>query len=350
MLFAFELSGEHATLPSAEVLACLDIMGLEYEEHAFFDQCLLIDIAGSDDIIENIEKKIVSVSKRLAMSHYILKVIGVCATDAESIIEMAEGSDVSGHIKNGETYAVRARRVKHHTTIQGADMERRVGGCIYMKGYRANLKHPDVEFRLLLTEQCIFGTVVAEVDRSAFEARAPHRKPFFYPGVLMPRVARALVNMSKVEKGELLFDPFCGTAGILVEAGFVGVNVIGLDVQSKIVSGACMNLEGFDLKHSLLVGDACRLPLVDYCVDAIVTDPPYGRSATIRAESLNHLYAVSFAEMYRVLKTGGIAVVVSEKPVEEFAINAGFLVCGEHLQKVHRSLTRIISVFMKGVD
>jgi tRNA (guanine10-N2)-dimethyltransferase len=345
MLYAFELSGEHATLPRAEVLACLDIMGLEYEEHAFFDQCLLVDIAGSEDIIE---KKIISVSKRLAMSHHILKVIGICDTDADRIIEMAEGSDVSGHIKNGDTCAVRVKRIKHHTTIHSADLERRVGGCIYRKGYRTNLKMPDVEFRLLLTEQCVFGTVVAEVDRSAFEARAPHRKPFFYPGVLMPRVARALVNMSEVKDGEILFDPFCGTAGILVEAGLVGAEVIGLDVQSKIISGARMNLEGSDFKHSLLVGDACRLPLVDGCVDAIVTDPPYGRSATIRAESLHHLYAVSFAEMYRVLKKGGIAVVVSEKPVEEFARNAGFLVCGEHLQKVHRSLTRIISVFMKG--
>jgi tRNA (guanine10-N2)-dimethyltransferase len=344
MLYAFELSGEHITLPRAEILACLDIMGLEYEEHAFFDQCLIVDISGSE---ETIAQEIVSVSKRLAMSHHILKVMGICDTDADRIIEIAEGSDVSGHINKGETYAVRVKKIKQHTTIHGADLERRVGGCIYRKGYRANLKEPDVEFRLLLTEQCVFGTVVAEVDRSAFEARAPHRKPFFYPGVLMPRVARALVNISKVKEGETLFDPFCGTAGILVEAGLVGANVIGLDVQPKIVSGACMNLEGSGVGHSLLVGDACRLPVVDGCVDTIVTDPPYGRSATIRAESLNHLYAGSFAEMYRVMKKGGIAVVVSEKPVEAFARDAGFLVCGEHLQKVHRSLTRIISVFMK---
>ncbi|MBN1134641.1 MAG: methyltransferase domain-containing protein [Methanosarcinaceae archaeon] len=346
MLYAFELSGEHETLPRAEVIACLDIMGLEYTEHTFLDQCLLVDVAGSEYLIE---KKIDSVAKRLAMSHHILKVIGICDTDLDRIVGMVEGSDVSDHIKKGETYAVRSRRVKHHTTINSALLERKVGGCIYRKGFHANLKKPNVEFRLLLTEKCVFGTVVAEVDRSAFEGRAPHRKPFFYPGVLMPRVALALVNMSKVKEGEILFDPFCGTAGILLEAGLVGTEVIGLDVQPKIISGARMNLEGFDFKHSLLVGDACRLPLVDGCLNAIVTDPPYGRSATIRAESLQYLYSLSFVEMYRVLKKGGFAVVVSEKPVEEFARNAGFLVFDEHLQKVHRSLTRIISVFMKGV-
>jgi len=344
MLYAFELSGEHATLPRAEVLACLDIIGLEYTEHAFFDQCLIMDISGSEEVIRT---GIGSVAKRLAMSHHILKVIGICGNDVDRIIEMAERSDISNHIRTGETYSVRARRIKRHTRIHGADLERRIGGCVYRKGYQADLKYPDVPFRLILTEQCVFGSVIASVDRSAFEARAPHRKPFFYPGVLMPRVARALVNISKIKAGELLFDPFCGTAGILVEAGLADIDIIGLDVQSKIISGARMNLEGFGLDHSLLVGDACRLPIVDRCVDGIVTDPPYGRSAAIKAESSAHLYAASFAEMYRVLKNGSIAVVVSDQVVAGFAHDAGFVIVEEHLQKVHRSLTRIISVLRK---
>ncbi|MDO9516878.1 MAG: TRM11 family methyltransferase [Methanosarcinaceae archaeon] len=359
MLYAFELSGEHGTLPRAEVLACLDIMGAVYSEHAFFDQCLVVDIdgIGSIDGIDEIDstncstdiidKKMEWVAERLAFSHHIVKVAGICDTDIDAIIEMAEKFDIGKHIVAGETYVVRAKRIQHNTRINGANLEGRVGGSIYRKGYSANMKNPDVEFRLILTERCVFGSIVASVDRSAYEARSPQKKPFFYPGVLMPRMARALVNFSKAGEGDLFFDPFCGTAGILVEAGLVGADVMGLDVQEKIIGGAKMNLEAFLPDYSLFVGDACRIPLVDGCVDAIVTDPPYGRSATIRAESLDHLYAHSFAEMYRVLKSGKIAIVVSEQPVDCFARDAGFVVAETYLQKVHKSLTRRILVLLK---
>ncbi|HJH30833.1 MAG TPA: RNA methyltransferase [Methanosarcinaceae archaeon] len=344
MLYAFELSGEHETLPRAEVIACLDIVGAVYSEHAFFDQCLVVDIAGSDEIVE---KEINWISKRLSMSHYILKVAGICDNDVDTIIEMSGNSDISSHIIAGETYVVRAKRIKHHTDIHGANLEGRVGGSIYRKGYSANMKNPDVEFRLILTGRCVFGSIVAPVDRSAYEARSPQKKPFFYPGVLMPRMARALVNLSKTRDGDVFFDPFCGTAGILVEAGLIGTGVIGVDVQAKIIGGAQMNLEAFLPGYSLFVGDACRVPLVDGCVDAIVTDPPYGRSAAIKAESLHYLYAHSFAEMYRVLKSGRMAVVVSEQRVDGFARDAGFIVVETYLQKVHKSLTRIILVLRK---
>ncbi|HJH29462.1 MAG TPA: methyltransferase domain-containing protein [Methanosarcinaceae archaeon] len=350
MLYAFELSGEHEDLPRAEVLACLDIVGAVYSEHAFFDQCLVVDIGEDEDnnsSDELIEKMMEWVAERLSFSHYILKVAGICDTDIDTIIEMAENSDIDKHIVTGETYVVRAKRIKHHTRIHGANLEGRVGGSIYRKGYSANMKNPDVEFRLILTERCVFGSILASIDRSAYETRSPQKKPFFYPGVLMPRMARALVNFSKARDGDVFLDPFCGTAGILVEAGLIGADVMGLDVQEKIIGGAQMNLEAFLPDHSLFVGDACRLPLVNECVDAIVTDPPYGRSAAIKAESLNHLYAHSFAEMYRVLKSGKIAVVVSEQPVDGFACDAGFVVKETYLQKVHKSLTRIILVLFK---
>jgi tRNA (guanine10-N2)-dimethyltransferase len=51
--------------------------------------------------------------------------------------------------------------------------------------------------------------------------------------------------------------------------------------------------------------------------------------------------------MYRVLKSGKMAVVVSEQPVDGFAHDAGFVVKETYLQKVHKSLTRIILVLRK---
>ncbi|MFP4654141.1 MAG: THUMP domain-containing protein [Methanohalobium sp.] len=348
MLYAFELSGEHETLPVFEIFACLEIKELEYSEYAHFDQCLVVDISGET---ESVEKKLTSVSKRLAMSHSVLKVADICDTDIDEILKTAENLDIRKHMTPGQTYAVRAKKVKHYTSINRENLEKKVGGCVYRKGksqdYHADLKNPDSELRLVLTEKCIMGSVVAKIDRSSFENRVPHRRPFFYPGVLMPRTARTVVNLSKVRPGETLFDPFCGTAGILMEAGLVGIDVTGLEVQYKIMSGARMNLNHLNINYSLLLGDACRLPFADESMDAVVTDPPYGKSALIKAESLKHLYTHSFREMYRVLKKGKYAVIVTGSPVREFIKDAGFVLHKEHHQRVHRSLTRVISVLYK---
>lgn len=345
MLYAFELSGEHEELPAAEVLACLKIEGLDFRLHNSLDQCLVVDIAGREEDVERTLK--CQITRRLSMTHHILKVIGITENTPDSVIKLADSFEPLGYIREGQSFVVRAKRIKHYVDFPGELFEQKVGGCIYRKGFRANLKNPDVEFRLILSEKAVLGTLLSSIDRSAYEARNPQNKPFFYPGVLMPRVARALVNLSGIKEGEVFLDPFCGTAGILVEAGLVGAKVIGIDAQKKLVVGARMNLEAFGLDYILMEGDACRIPFKEAMIDAVVTDPPYGRSAAILAESLEELYSCAIEEIQRVLKPGGIAIVVSDKNVLEYGEKAGLEVLKIYVQRVHRSLTRIITVFQK---
>jgi tRNA (guanine10-N2)-dimethyltransferase len=345
MLYAFELSGEHAKLPAAEVLACLEIEGLECRVHYLMDQCLVVDITGEEAELEKALKG--QVTERLAMTHHILKVIGISESKPEAILELAEAFEPAGFIREGQNFVVRAKRIKHHVDFPGEPLEKKIGGCIYRKGFRAKLENPDIKFRLILSEKAVLGTLLSSVDRSAYEARTPQNKPFFHPGVLMPRIARALVNLSRVRPGELFLDPFCGTAGILVEAGLLGARVIGIDAQKKLVQGAQMNLEAFGTDYALMEGDACRIPLKAESVNSVVTDPPYGRSAAILAESLEVLYAGALSEIYRVLKPGGIAIVVSDKAAFEYGEEAGLRVLEIHAQRVHRSLTRTITIFQK---
>lgn len=344
MLYAFELSGEHQEIARDEVLACLETEGIRPKCHMNYDHCTVAEIDGETS---RIEETLSAVADRIAMCHYILKVVGITDNDPETILRMAEDSDISSHINPGQTFVVRARRVNHHTEINCAELEGRIGGAIFRKGFRADLKNPDVTFRLVLCEKCIFGSIIASINRKAFHARAPHKKPFFYPGVLMPIVARAIINLTGVKPGMKLLDPFCGTAGILTEAGILGAQVTGVEVRSNIIQGAKLNLDWYDSEHLLVQGDASCLPFVDNSFDAIVTDPPYGRSAMIKAESLEKLYRESFREMFRVLKSGSKAVIVSEIPAAEIAREAGFDIISEYRQRVHGSLTRNIVLLQK---
>lgn len=85
MLYAFELSGEHEDLPRAEVLACLDLVELEYRESEYFEHCLVVDIEGEP---QEVLHKLREVAKRIAMTHHIVKVIDVCPTEIEDIVEL----------------------------------------------------------------------------------------------------------------------------------------------------------------------------------------------------------------------------------------------------------------------
>ena len=53
-----------------------------------------------------------------------------------------------------------------------------------------------------------------------------------YPAMMIPQVARALIEEYKPEDGvELLFDPYMGSGTSLVEASIKGINAIGTDLN-----------------------------------------------------------------------------------------------------------------------
>ncbi len=336
MLLAFELSGEHRTLPESEAIACLESICTDFEIVLRLDGCLIVKISGNKEKIAD------ALAEKLSMTHHITEVLGIGGPGEQDVLDTVErsGFEIKG------SYSVRVKRIKEYSGINTESMEKSIGGIFFKRGARADLKNPDVQLRVLLTEnKNVFGRIICSIDRGAFESRKPHYKPFFYPGVLMPRVARALVNIAKPE--ENLLDPFCGTGGILIEAGLMGIKVIGGDMQRKLLLGARMNLDHYNVDHSLMYQDACSMALCDESVDAVVTDPPYGRSAAIKAESLTHLLSGSLNEIYRVLKTGKRAVFISERDIDALARDAGFRILQSHKQRVHKSLTRRISILEK---
>ena len=339
MILIFELSGEHETLPKSEVLACMRALGIEHRVVKSGEQCLMLDINDSTGVSRIL-------AARLAMTHRIVSGIFECDISESDILKSARDAEI--RVPLGETFSVRVKQIQR-SHLSSTDLEKRIGEVIFEHnpGSRVNLKDPDHSFRLIITNQsCIFGEMLASVDRRQFWERKPHKKPFFYPGTILPEVSRALVNLCEIRSNDLVLDPFCGTGGILVEAGMIGARVIGSDVQESMLPGAEMNLKDCGSEYHVLCGDACNLPIADHSVDAVVTDPPYGRSAVVMAESVESLYRGALLEIYRVLKRGGHAVVISDFELSG-ADDAGFVVAGRHSQRVHRSLTRYAVVLRK---
>jgi tRNA (guanine10-N2)-dimethyltransferase len=357
MQLAFELSGEHETLPKAEVFACLDALRVAYEERMLSDRLLVIDA----DVQLSPESELLKVlAKRLGMTHCIYDVRGMSELDENEILKIVENADLDAVMKKEDTFAVRVR-VTHKSSfyLKRRDLPAMTGACIKRKGYTVNLENPAKTFVLLLTAQtCFFFLLLHSVNKKQFEEKKPHLRPFFSPGVIMPKIARALGNLSGVKANELFLDPFCGTGGILIEASMIGARIIGADVQDKMVKGAKENLKFFGLSGDLILSDATKMPLKDNSVDAIATDMPYGRSSLVsrsgthstksRSLFLEQLYHDALDETHRVLKSGRKAVIVSNSPSFQYlSRNHGFHLLEEHAYRVHKSLNRYITVLEK---
>jgi tRNA (guanine10-N2)-dimethyltransferase len=319
MKLIFELSGENPTLPLAE-LGCVGTV---------LDQRLQVAIVDSLDP---------DAAHRLAMTHGVLEYLGECEPDLAAFKDLLR--DLS--LETIQPFAGRARKIhggcNSRNPCSQKEFERMIGSMI---SGPVSLKNPKVEYRAILSEdRCYFGKVLFTFDRSSFDARNPGKRDFFHPGVMMPRMARTLVNIAGIQQGDWMLDPFCGTGGILIEAYLLGARVIGSDFDPLMVLGSRQNLRGSDL----MLADATHLPFCHHAVDAVVTDFPYGQSVCIKkADTMDRLYGDALEEIRRVLKKGKRDVVVTHRDISPIAAEY-FRVVQRHDQRVHKSLTRRILV------
>jgi tRNA (guanine10-N2)-dimethyltransferase len=319
MKLIFDLSGENPTLPFAE-LGCIGTI---------LDQRLQVAVADVPDPES---------ARRLAMTHGVLEFLGECEPDLPSFQHLLR--DLALETRN--TFAGRAKKVHggvhERNPCSQKEFENMIG--VMISG-PVSLSNPEAEYRAILSEdRCYFGRVLFSFDRSSFDARNPGKRDFFHPGVMMPRMARTLVNIAHAQSGDILLDPFCGTGGILIEADLLGMHAIGSDFDPLMIQGSRVNLPS----ASLLLADATHLPFLDHSLDAVVTDFPYGQSVCIKkSDSMDHLYASSLEEIRRVLKKGRRAVVVTHRDISAIAAQS-MTILGRHDQRVHKSLTRRVLV------
>lgn len=320
MKIIFELSGEHPELPllEAESIADIEYSGKQYA----VGEC-----ARPEE------------SLRLAMTHAVLEYLGECPPDAGSLESMVK----SLQIRTNVPFVARVKKIDGTPiSINQTALEKIMG--THIEG-PVSLKNAVAEYRAICSnDRCVFGRVLFRMDRGSFGYRNPMRRKFFHPGVMMPILARSLVNISRAGKNEILLDPFCGTGGVLLEAEMLGITAIGIDFDRNMINGAKENLADSNLQ----IADATRMPFRNESIDAVVTDLPYGQSVRVRAESFDILYREALNEAGRVLKKGKRAVVVTHRDIRPL-IGRPLRVISFVEQRVHKSLTRRIHIIEKDV-
>mgnify|MGYP001770622702 CR=1 FL=1 len=324
------LSGEHEGLALEELKAILDVESRSYRVTSVLEGLALFEA--------DIEDPRVIVSR----AAYV-KEVGLLITVGSQSIEDEWFRELAYSLK-GYVVRVEATRYKGYGLIPENELVKK----LVEHGVKCSLKG-ELTLRLFSTEGVLVaGIKIYSREPGSFDDRTPSKRPAFKPGTLTPQISRLLVNLSRLRRGGVFLDPFCGVGGIAIEACLLGAStVICGDLDWSASTGALRNLEFYGCTSSLVTrANAKNLPLVDGFVDAIATDPPYGRLSSIKGFNYEELIQGFLEEARRVLRKGGYVVYAGpyERRPWILALNTGLEVIARYHMFVHGSLVREVVI------
>ena len=161
---------------------------------------------------------------------------------------------------------------------RSSSLSARYGGMVYdrLKTPKVDLEKPKTSIIVVKTKKNVYVCVLEFENRENFNARKSQNRIVNIPISLHPKLARACVNLTGSSTS--IYDPFCGAGGFLIEAGLMGLKVVGSDISKRMVNASKKNLDFFKIKNTLFRKNALK---IDKKYDYIVTDLPYGRNTRI---------------------------------------------------------------------
>lgn len=177
---------------------------------------------------------------------------------------------------------------------------------------------------------------IKDLDKSYLKGKGSSL-PGFSPVVMKPRLARTIVNLlgPNVKK---IVDPMCGVGGTLVEAGLLGHEVEGYDINPDAVLKCNKNLKHFEIKGKAILKDFFT---VKKKIKYLIVDLPYGH-ASMMSEDVYNKFIFKLGEVL-----SGNAVVVCKSDVKLNFSKHGLQVVNEYDVFIHKNLTRRVYLVEK---
>ena len=330
----FVLSGEELTLPFAEIRA-------------------LVETYSKDSKVELVDKRISTSSvsdpeivRKITERAAYCRFGGLIVSGSEKLLSLANGVEIN-FMDSGKTFAVDSFTLsKEECGELGAAIKSRTNR-------KVSLEKPDYLFQAEAAKEGFLLAVTTHGYKTqSWRSRRPRARKFFLPSAIYPKLARVLVNLSRVREGDLFLDPFCGTGSLLIESVVMGIDSVGIDLTRWIARGGLLNMKGFSLDFLGIVraDSTNQLPLRN--IDAVATDVPYGRASSTKgkatAQILHEFVDCIFESFSSSSESPKYCIVMHPSHVELKLESNLFQLHEQHLLYVHRNLTRAISVLRKG--
>jgi len=185
-----------------------------------------------------------------------------------------------------------------------------------------------IDFVLIdLGEKRWLGVTIFVPNAQEFVQRSNERPVVSADIAISSRLAKLLVNLAGVEKGQTVLDPFCGSGTILSEALLAGANCAGVDRDAGRIENTKRNLAWIVKTHNLTgrhydlkVGDSTRPGTLTETVDAVISEPIFlpkiDHALDIdKAKKLirnaSRLYSDALYSISDAVKKGGKVVIVT---------------------------------------
>lgn len=198
--------------------------------------------------------------------------------------------------------------------------------------FKNQLLSHGAEIVLILTgEKILAGKTFAVQEFESFSFRdygRPARDK--RSGIIPPKLARMMINLSQISSDGVLLDPFCGSGTILQEAIILGYkNIIGGDISQNAIEDTKKNNDW--LFHNFKNLDKSRYNIKIYqsdirvlsqiiksdSIDSVVTEPYLGPPLFKKPEEkiaegifseVGKLYTDAFEVFHKILKPAGKVV------------------------------------------
>lgn len=181
--------------------------------------------------------------------------------------------------------------------------------------------------KFLLTETTAFQDLDGWIARDRNKPYTAARK-----GMLPPKLARIMVNLGlgsleNQTETVTLYDPFCGTGTVLIEALLRGCQVVGSDIDEDAAAGTLQNLYWLEkqypqqFSYQVFQVDTAHADKRDWQTrpDLIVTEPFLGKPNPKEKElkniftGLESLYLGAFKTWTKIIKDQAAVCIVLPK-------------------------------------
>ena len=174
-------SQEHPELPLAELRAVMECENIDAEIDSITEGLVVLKDISQDNFMNYYR----ILTRRLGYTHEVHE--HILRTDVENLEKDVSTIDWSGLID--ENFAVRVKRIR--SQVDTVAYERKLGTLILenSQDIHVNLSKPNTLVRVVAHGDDLYvGIERIRLDKKHFEDSKPHKRPFFYPGSMNPKL------------------------------------------------------------------------------------------------------------------------------------------------------------------
>eukprot|EP01061_Rhynchopus_euleeides_P016802 TRINITY_DN28129_c0_g1_i1.p1 TRINITY_DN28129_c0_g1~~TRINITY_DN28129_c0_g1_i1.p1 ORF type:complete len:581 (+),score=241.42 TRINITY_DN28129_c0_g1_i1:70-1743(+) len=131
----------------------------------------------------------------------------------------------------------------------------------------------------------LFARQVGIGSRKTLDTHSLKTRRYIGTTTMVPELCMLMSNLAGVQKGSIVWDPFCGTGSTLVSASHYGATCFGSDLDGRALGNKEHGIQSNCQQYGFIPMELMRLDMSQACwradlsevFDAIISDPPYGR-------------------------------------------------------------------------